>query len=345
MIKLLHFVTLISMICVSTLFAQPDPNETAILDDFEDTYDGDVPNQGNLGAVKGILESDLASRGGGYWYSYKDNNGSIILNGAGDEITSTNAKDMIEDGALHVFLKTGGSSNANPYAGVGIMYSGRDDGDIHDLTKLTAIKLKIKGSEKVAMRAETQDVAKNFTWGYYQSELSLTGSWVNTTVPIADLKAPEWSEPSTKEWKWEGGADADNTGRKEANKLSFQVKEGNDAELYLDDIILDGMVYDDFTVDSDILGEHDQLVGKAAPRFSGNTVTYTLNNPQTVSLAVYDIKGKPVKELCNRKDVPGTYRVTWNGENVAGSKVSNGLYIFRFKSGTQVWNIPFSFVK
>ena len=340
--KLLSFVAGLGLICAVSLFAQPDPNATAVLDDFEDTW-GDKPNQTNMGAVKGYLENGetLVHKGGGWWYSFFDEEGSVVMNGAADDtIGTTNADVMVEeDGGghfLHVWLKTDESTLDYPYAGIGCLLSGTLDGNIHDLSSLTGIKVKVKGDGFVAMRVETQDVTAAYDWGFYQTNVTLSADWEEVTVPVADLVPPPYSEPAEQDWTWDHG-------KAEATKLSFQVKDGNYAEFYIDDITFEGMKYADFV--PIIVTDFNPAVNKRNLWVAGNTITYILQDPQQVLLGIYDLKGKLVNELVNKKELAGTHMVKWNGEHSNSANIANGTYIVRLNAGSHSGNIPLTLIK
>jgi hypothetical protein len=64
--------------------------------------------------------------------------------------------------------------------------------------------------------------------------------------------------------------------------------------------------------------------------FNGSTlITYSLLNDALVKLAVFDISGKKVAVLENRRTGAGTYEVAWNGQNSSGQPVSSGVYFYR----------------
>jgi len=48
-----------------------------------------------------------------------------------------------------------------------------------------------------------------------------------------------------------------------------------------------------------------------------------------VSLIIYDIQGREVKSLINSIQNAGRYKITWDGTNNEGEKVSTGIYIYR----------------
>ena len=65
------------------------------------------------------------------------------------------------------------------------------------------------------------------------------------------------------------------------------------------------------------------------------TIDYTLRENGNVSLVVYDLMGRIVKELVNEfqfSDGGATHSVIWNGTDSSGNMVSSGIYIYRMVS-------------
>lgn len=61
---------------------------------------------------------------------------------------------------------------------------------------------------------------------------------------------------------------------------------------------------------------------------SFSTITFMLNNPSVVSLAIYDLKGKLIKQLYNKQKFSvGITNVDWDLKDSTGRKVANGLYL------------------
>lgn len=67
-------------------------------------------------------------------------------------------------------------------------------------------------------------------------------------------------------------------------------------------------------------------------------IEFSIPKFQHVTLAVYDILGKQVKTLVNEERHAGSHRVTWNGTDNSGAKISTGVYFYKLTSGnmTQV---------
>ncbi len=66
------------------------------------------------------------------------------------------------------------------------------------------------------------------------------------------------------------------------------------------------------------------------------TIEYDLPEPTHVSLRIFDMRGRLVKELVNGKQAPGSYRLKWDGTNQAGEKVASGVYLYMLKAGNYV---------
>lgn len=70
--------------------------------------------------------------------------------------------------------------------------------------------------------------------------------------------------------------------------------------------------------------------------FSGSTtIEYTISETGRVTIEVYDLSGKVVKQLVNDDFLPGSYSITWDATNNNGTLVENGFYFFRVSQGNQ----------
>jgi flagellar hook assembly protein FlgD len=52
-----------------------------------------------------------------------------------------------------------------------------------------------------------------------------------------------------------------------------------------------------------------------------------------VSLVIYNLQGRVVRKLINRKYQPGSYRVMWDGKDDWGRYIATGPYLYRLSSG------------
>ncbi len=67
--------------------------------------------------------------------------------------------------------------------------------------------------------------------------------------------------------------------------------------------------------------------------FSGKTtISYKLNKPQEISIAIYDILGREVKSFRLSGQSEGINRVVWDGTNNDGVKVATGVYLYQLQT-------------
>jgi hypothetical protein len=61
-------------------------------------------------------------------------------------------------------------------------------------------------------------------------------------------------------------------------------------------------------------------------------ISFHLDKPTTISLAVYDISGKLIKTIFNNQKFSGYTTIQWNGTDKFQNEVSSGIYIYALKS-------------
>ena len=70
--------------------------------------------------------------------------------------------------------------------------------------------------------------------------------------------------------------------------------------------------------------------------FNPNTrIDFSIAKDDHVQIGVYNLKGQRVKSLINGHLKAGTHSVTWNGTDDKGTKVSSGIYFYRWESSKQ----------
>jgi len=62
-------------------------------------------------------------------------------------------------------------------------------------------------------------------------------------------------------------------------------------------------------------------------------ISYQLSAVSNVTLKVYDILGREVRELVNERNEPGYYSVVWNGRDNIGNMSTSGVYYYQLKAG------------
>jgi hypothetical protein len=73
--------------------------------------------------------------------------------------------------------------------------------------------------------------------------------------------------------------------------------------------------------------------------FNGEMVIrYEIPTSNYVTLKIYDVTGKEVKTLVNKNQLPGVYRVKWNGISKKGGNMASGIYLYQLCAGNYVKN-------
>lgn len=63
-------------------------------------------------------------------------------------------------------------------------------------------------------------------------------------------------------------------------------------------------------------------------------IAYGLAAPAHVSLRIYDVSGRLVRELVDADREAGVFTETWNGRDTRGAQVASGIYFYRLDAGT-----------
>lgn len=69
------------------------------------------------------------------------------------------------------------------------------------------------------------------------------------------------------------------------------------------------------------------------PFNSETIISYTLPEPELVTLEIYNIMGQRLTVLINEPQLPGSYKMIWNGRDTAFKAVSSGVYFGRLSAG------------
>ncbi|MGH7450840.1 MAG: FlgD immunoglobulin-like domain containing protein, partial [bacterium] len=68
----------------------------------------------------------------------------------------------------------------------------------------------------------------------------------------------------------------------------------------------------------------------------GTTIRFALPKPELVSVQIYDVLGKLVKNLVAQQLPAGFHSVIWRGDNDNGERVVSGIYLVRLQAGQAV---------
>jgi hypothetical protein len=67
------------------------------------------------------------------------------------------------------------------------------------------------------------------------------------------------------------------------------------------------------------------------------TITYDVPaGGADVSITIYDVSGKRVREIVNARRPAGSWSVQWNGVDDRGARVASGVYFYRMRAGAFV---------
>jgi D-alanyl-D-alanine carboxypeptidase len=76
------------------------------------------------------------------------------------------------------------------------------------------------------------------------------------------------------------------------------------------------------------------------------TIEYELSSPARVSISIYDVGGRLVRELTQRRpSVTGAHRMVWNGRNDAGVQVATGVYFAHVSTAIDVRTVRLVLLK
>lgn len=311
-----------------------------ILDDYANAY-GDGDDQTYLGAAYGtsLYNQDSCFMGGGYYYVYADDSGSLITAGDGStKIDDKNAAEMVENGALHAHIKTAASTEQYPYAAIEVPLIGEGD-KYYDLSNMTALAVKAKGSGKINLSFTTKDVVDlGEGWGYYGVEITLGDNYETHVIPVSDLLPGSGSAADTSGWKWDHG-------KSEVSFFSINSVSG-DAEVHIDEIVLRGMSYSDLfsgytePVETGItFNKANNSLPVSFSTFSkgGNTILkYNINKATKVDVKIFDLRGKLISKFSENRNI-GVFQKSLN--------LSSGVYSVSIKTDSGVSKTMFTVAK
>ncbi len=63
------------------------------------------------------------------------------------------------------------------------------------------------------------------------------------------------------------------------------------------------------------------------------TISYALNEPAEVTIAVYDVRGRKLHEVAAGLKLAGRYQEVWYGMDASGRRQASGVYFVRLKAG------------
>lgn len=71
------------------------------------------------------------------------------------------------------------------------------------------------------------------------------------------------------------------------------------------------------------------------PSKANTTISYLLKETEHISIKIYDLQGRLINNLLEKKQAPGRYQIKWNGTDKNKKEVKSGLYLIRLQAGRQ----------
>jgi PKD repeat protein len=69
------------------------------------------------------------------------------------------------------------------------------------------------------------------------------------------------------------------------------------------------------------------------PARQSSNISYQLSSPARISIRIYDVVGRLVGTLVERDQIQGEYSVIWDGTDMSGNSVTNGIYFCSLVAG------------
>jgi hypothetical protein len=70
------------------------------------------------------------------------------------------------------------------------------------------------------------------------------------------------------------------------------------------------------------------------PFASATNIRFAIPDAKPVTLKIYNVEGRLVRDLIDRTMPAGRHEVTWDGRDAAGARVTSGVYFYKFAAGT-----------
>ena len=112
-------------------------------------------------------------------------------------------------------------------------------------------------------------------------------------------------------------------------------------ELCIDDILIKGMTYSDFDWETAVISLKEVMQRKSFLKVDQSRVTYTIAQPQHLSISLFTTMGSRVATLFNGNAVAGTYSIPMND----GAKAASGTYVLKLIGESAVISQPVTIVK
>jgi len=231
------------------------------------------------------------------------------------------AADLNGNGREEILL--GGSY---PYTIVGIEYNG--SGSVLDAANYTR-EILWPGDTQIFEATTIRDSAGVIDTLYAESPFVskiYAGSDINGNGKLEVIASFQsvYDSVRTIYQHWDGTAFVEDSVVKtlNPNQINLRILE-SDAATGLRDLGINLVTPDDYALEQNFPNPFNPTT----------SIRFTLPVDKKISLTVYDVLGNEVKTLFNEELKKGSYEVTWDGTNNAGSAVASGQYIYTLKYG------------
>lgn len=221
--------------------------------------------------------------------------------------------------------------------------SGRRTVQVREFTKLTEqqdsvrVLVSVKKSEAVIKLKNINNVSSAFLKINYNSEDIV----INNIVSLVDNSLLDWNESSPGVLKIALAGQETILPDQEFIRITFSNQQSKAREARFDlsfaeldeDIILTSK---ENTIASQVVPLTFGISeGYPNPFKEGTIIRYQIADVSKVSLKVFDVSGRVVKNLIKKEMLPGFYSIVWNGDNNNDKKLAGGVYFLDFTVKSQ----------
>lgn len=184
---------------------------------------------------------------------------------------------------------------------------------------------------------DPEDKAWRIRYTIDESLIEWDGAWSHIHIPLSDFE-----EQGSWDGEWHNPIGAYDWSAVDRFEIVAEHHTLENKHLWFDNIFITdkdtAQVWDDTIINNLEIKEmvsHDVMVFPNP--FSGSTtINYSINQLTTVSIEVYDLKGKLLYTLINQPHQPGNYSITWDGTDNRGKRVEKGIYFCRYRNSVNV---------
>ncbi len=170
------------------------------------------------------------------------------------------------------------------------------------------------------------------TWGFivgFASPKEGREVWLSMVEPQSNPNQlyPDYPDGDKIDFSWKQDRDVDGAykynpwGWQWAHQLTFWLEASRIGGTAVESI-----------ADSQLPTQFDLAQNYPNPFNPSTTITFSLPHNSDVSLKIYDLTGRVVKEVVNSKYPVGIHSVVWNGTDIHGNHVASGIYYYSLKT-------------